>query len=206
MNVNFYESANCGVSMRSIPCENFTYEILLTFLQVCSAYLARLTCVVCEMRSKCFHNCCFVGRCLLDLVAWLLGIKTFVGYLMPKPFLYKWSVRFQTIHFSIRTLFKCKYKVWMSKIFLFQVIQFSQTVLIQTIHFSISIVFVHTQLNVKKVIFQTIQLSISTRRINFFLSRIFCPHLISFCVVSSSQRFGQISPLVFFRWFNHDLG
>ena len=49
----------------------------------------------------------------------------------------------------------------MSKIFLFQTIQFSQTVLIQTIQFSISIIFAHTQLNIKTVLFQTIQFSIS---------------------------------------------
>ena len=50
----------------------------------------------------------------------------------------------------------------MSKTFLFQAIQFSQTVLIQTIQFSISIDFVHSQLNVKAVLFQVIQFSIST--------------------------------------------
>ena len=50
----------------------------------------------------------------------------------------------------------------MPKIFLFQAIQFSQTVLIQTIQFSISIVFIHTQLNVKTVLFQIIQFSVST--------------------------------------------
>ena len=44
---------------------------------------------------------------------------------------------------------------------LFQAIQFSQTLLIQKIQFSICIVFVHTQLNVKKFLFQTIQFSIS---------------------------------------------
>ena len=39
--------------------------------------------------------------------------------------------------------------------------------------------------------------------IDFFfnLLRTFCPHLGSFCVVSSSLRFTQISPLAFFRWF-----
>ena len=47
--------------------------------------------------------------------------------------------------------------------FLFQAIQFSQAVLIQTIQFSISIVFVHTQLNVKTVLFQAIQFNISTQ-------------------------------------------
>ena len=42
------------------------------------------------------------------------------------------------------------------KTFLFQAIQFSQTVLIQPIWFNISIVFVYTQLNVKTVLFQAI--------------------------------------------------
>ena len=43
------------------------------------------------------------------------------------------TVPFQTIQFSISTQFKCKYTVHLSKIFLFQAIQFSQTVLIQAI-------------------------------------------------------------------------
>ena len=51
----------------------------------------------------------------------------------------------------------------LSKTFLFQAIQFSQTGLNQTIQFSISIVFVHTHLNVKEVLFQTIHFSISTQ-------------------------------------------
>ena len=46
-------------------------------------------------------------------------------------------VPFQTIQFSISTQFKCKYSL-IVKIFLFQAIPFSQTVLIQTIQFSIS--------------------------------------------------------------------
>ena len=50
----------------------------------------------------------------------------------------------------------------MSNTFLFQVIQFSQTVLIQTIQFSISMDFVYTQLNVKAVLYETIQFSVST--------------------------------------------
>ena len=54
------------------------------------------------------------------------------------------------------TQFNCQ------KTFLFQAIQFSQTVLIQTIHFSISIDFVYTQLNVKTVLYITIQFSVST--------------------------------------------
>ena len=64
------------------------------------------------------------------------------------------------MQFSISTQFKYKYRVELSKTFLFKVIQFSQIVLIQTTQFNISIVFVHTQLNVKTVLFQTIQFSI----------------------------------------------
>ena len=73
------------------------------------------------------------------------GISTFVSYLMSNPLLYK--VLFQTIQFSMSTQFNCK------KTFLFQGIQFSQTVLIQPIRFSISIDFVYTQLNVKTVLY-----------------------------------------------------
>ena len=46
------------------------------------------------------------------------------------------------------------------KTFLFQAIQFNQKDLIQTIQFSISIDFVHTQLNVKTVLFWIIQFSV----------------------------------------------
>ena len=46
------------------------------------------------------------------------------------------TVPFQTIHFSISTQFTCKYTVYLSKTFLFQAIQLSQTVLIPTIQFS----------------------------------------------------------------------
>ena len=45
------------------------------------------------------------------------------------------TVIFQTIQFSISMKFKCKYSL-IVKTFLFQAIQFSQTVLIQTIQFS----------------------------------------------------------------------
>ena len=48
------------------------------------------------------------------------------------------------------------------KTFLFQAIQFSQTVLLQTIQLSMRIVFVYTQLNVKTILFQTIQFSVRT--------------------------------------------
>ena len=55
------------------------------------------------------------------------------------------------------TQFNCQ------KTFLFKAIQLSQTVLIQTNQFSISIVFVYIQLNVKTVLFQTIQFRMSTQ-------------------------------------------
>ena len=38
------------------------------------------------------------------------GISTIVGYLMPIPFLYIYTVLFQTIHFSISTQYKCQMK------------------------------------------------------------------------------------------------
>ena len=47
------------------------------------------------------------------------------------------TVSFETIQFNISTPFKSKYSL-IIKTFLFQAIQFSQTVLIQTIQFSIS--------------------------------------------------------------------
>ncbi len=49
----------------------------------------------------------------------------------------------------------------MSKTFLFQAIQFIQTVQIQLRQFSISIDFLYTQLNVKTVLYQTIKFSVS---------------------------------------------
>ena len=36
------------------------------------------------------------------------GISTFVGYLMPNPFLYKWIFLLQTIQFSISTQLNCQ--------------------------------------------------------------------------------------------------
>ena len=83
------------------------------------------------------------------------GISTFVGYLCQ-------------IHFYTNKLFYFKQfnlalvHSLIVKIFLFQAIQISQTVLIQTIQFSISIVFVYTPLNVKTVLFQTVQFNVNT--------------------------------------------
>ena len=70
------------------------------------------------------------------------------------------AVPFQTIQFRVSMLFECKYSL--SKTFLFQAFQFSQTVFIQPIQFSVSKDFVYTQLNMKTVLFSTIQFSINT--------------------------------------------
>ena len=60
-----------------------------------------------------------------------------------------------------------EYTAQLSKTFLFQTIQFIQTVLIQLIQFSIS-TFVYTQLNVKAVLYITIQFSVSQFSISRF--------------------------------------
>ena len=65
------------------------------------------------------------------------------------------TLPFQTIQFRISTQIKRKYTVYLSKIFLFQAVQLSQTVLIQIIQFSVS------SFNIKTVLFQTIWFSIS---------------------------------------------
>ena len=96
-----------------------------------------------------------VSVCYICLFVWVYGISTFVGYLMPNPFLYKNQFYFKQfslvlIHSSI------------VKSILLQAIQYSQIVLILTIQFSISIVFVFTQLNIITVLFWTIQFSVST--------------------------------------------
>ena len=73
--------------------------------------------------------------CLGWLLVGFYGISTFIGHLTPNPFLCKGWVHN------------------LSKTFLFQAIQFSQTVEIQLIQFSISTGFIHTQLNVKTVLY-----------------------------------------------------
>ena len=50
--------------------------------------------------------------------------------------------------------------------FLFQVIQFCQSALIQAIQFTICIGFIYTKLDVKTVLFQTIQFSMQ-KQLNF---------------------------------------
>ena len=65
------------------------------------------------------YGCKFPNEVFLFLSLFgFYGISTFVGYLMPNPFIYKWTVLFQTIQFSVNT-------VSMSKTALYQTIQFS---------------------------------------------------------------------------------
>ena len=82
------------------------------------------------------------------VVVWFYGVSTFVGYLTPNPFLYKQSVLFQTIQFSMSTQFNCQ------KQFYFKL--FKQLYII--IQFSVSIVSMS-----KPVQFQIIQISVSTQ-------------------------------------------
>ena len=85
-------------------------------------------------------------------LVWFHEILTRISYLRPNPFLYIWTVLFQTIQFSIST-------VSMSKTVLFQTIQFSIEKQLYFKHFSSVKV---RSLNVKTVLFQAIQFSIKT--------------------------------------------
>ena len=83
------------------------------------------------------------------LVGWFVGfygISTFPGYLMSNPFYANNLFYFKQFSLAIiHSLIVKKY--------LFQAIQFIQTVRIQPIEFSISTDFVYTQLNVKTVLY-----------------------------------------------------
>ena len=70
---------------------------------------------------------------------------------MSNPFLYKWIILFETTQLSMNTQFVKNISIS------------SYSVLIQKLQFSISIVFVHTELNIKTVLFQVIQFIISTQ-------------------------------------------
>ena len=85
----------------------------------------------------------------------------------------------------------------MSKTFLFQAIQFSEIVLIQTIQLSISIAFVYTQLNVKTVIFHTIQFSPSTVSMSISNNSVSYTKTILFQAIqfSISTQFTSIWPI-----------
>ena len=48
------------------------------------------------------------GKALKKRLVGFYGISTFVGYLTPNPFLYKYSVVFQTIQFSMSRQFNCQ--------------------------------------------------------------------------------------------------
>ena len=80
------------------------------------------------------------------LVVWVYAISTFVSYLTRNPF-YVYS-QFYFKQFSLAWVHSL-----IVKTFLFQAIQFIQTVLIQLIQFSISTNFLYTQLNDKTVLY-----------------------------------------------------
>ena len=59
--------------------------------------------------SECYNFMeCFFNTDLFVCLFGFYSITTFVGYLMPNPFLYKWTVLFQIIQFSISTQFNCQ--------------------------------------------------------------------------------------------------
>ena len=97
-----------------------------------------------------------------DLV-WFHGISTIIGYLMPNPFSYIKTVLFQTTQFIISAQSKYQ-KHFCFKLFsLVNKVKWFQ-VLLCIINNSIKHQsFIYTQLNVKTVLFQTIQFSLSTQ-------------------------------------------
>ena len=92
----------------------------------------------------------FIVRPKVHLLVWFsclgfMAYQPFVGYLTPN--LFYANSRFSFKQFSLKWVHS------LSKTFLYQNIQFIQTVLIQLIQFSISTDFVYTQLNVKTVLY-----------------------------------------------------
>ena len=57
---------------------------------------------------------------LVGLLFGFYGISNFVGYLTPNPFLYKESVLFQTIRFSMSTQFNCQKQFYFKLFSLFK--------------------------------------------------------------------------------------
>ena len=101
-------------------------------------------------------------------------------------------VLFQTIQFRISTQFKYKYSL-VGKNISISIIQFSQVVLIQLIQFSLSTDFLYTQLNVKTVLYQTIQFSVST----VSMSKIVLFQIIQFSISTQFKcKFGLIVKII----------
>ena len=61
-----------------------------------------------------------------NLVVWAYGISTFVGYLMPILFSYKWTVLLQTIQFSMCTQFNCQKQFYFKLLSLLKQFYFKQ--------------------------------------------------------------------------------
>ena len=98
--------------------------------------------------------------------SWLVGfydISTIVRYLMPNPFLCIQIVLFQTIQFTINTQFKCQKQFYFKLFSLVNKVKCSQALLCITNNRIKHQSFIYTQLNVKIILFQIIQFSISTQ-------------------------------------------
>ena len=95
----------------------------------------------------------------IKLITWLVGFLWHIN--LCRLFNAK-SIFFTNIQLCFKQWSSAWIYSLLSKKLLFQVIQLFQTILIQAIHFSKSIDFVYTQLNVKKLLSQTIQFSVST--------------------------------------------
>ena len=110
-----------------------------------------------------------------------------------------WNEHFIFNHNHLFSLLHC-FKYFLSSCHNLQLYDFKYSYLIQIIYtqfysFSSLFIFNHNHL------FAQSYINLSNLRINFFyLLWTFCPYLGSFCVVSSSLHFVQISPLAFFRW------
>ena len=94
---------------------------------------------------------------------WFYGISIIVGYLMPNPFLWIQTVRFQTIQFSISTQFKCQKHIYFKLFSLVNKDKWSEVLLCIANNPIKLQSFIYTELNFKTVLFQKIQFCVSTR-------------------------------------------
>ena len=92
---------------------------------------------------------------------WLYGISTIVDHPMPNQSLY--TVPFQTFQFTLSILFKCQKQFYFKLFSLVKKVQWFQVFLCITNNPIKHQSFIHTQLNIKTVLFQTIQFSINTQ-------------------------------------------
>ena len=96
----------------------------------------------------------------IGTVKWFQVLFVCLGFMAYQPL---WVIQCKINFYSNKQFYLKQYSLALvnslSKIFLFQAIQFSQTVLIQTIQFNISIIFDYTLLMSKKFPFKQFILS-----------------------------------------------